>query len=348
MLLLFYNLAHIGDLFDIQQIVLNIIRCNPEKNIKFYTNYNHFILNDISNNLLFQPQDYTNPEIVPTINWLIQTFYQEPEANYRMIQLPNKEPCLIVNTCLMRLHRFKQVTEMDPWSFQESYLMQLEEMKQKLNIDIKYTKLSALQLLPQIPTTNIDSFLKWKATNTRPTLFYYNILRRSNQQVPCMTFEEHEEVILHIAALNPDCSILVCKLTDGLKNNANIISCEDSFDCKEVYSCENVYKINKILCQCDYSVHYDIGTCMTYINTDFYSRKNKLLHFYIEGQIYYHTLTGFLSRIMPLDTRIEGIKCKTLADVKAYFSKNLLAAATTTTTTSEAAPTTPTTLRLIV
>lgn len=342
MLLLFYNIAQIGDLFEIQQIVLNIIRCNPEKNIKFYTNYNHFILNDISNNLLFHSEDYSNPEIIPSINWLVQTFYQEPEANYRMIQLPTKEPCLIINTCLMRLHRFKHVTEMDPWSFQESYIMQLDEMRQKLNIDINYTKLSPLQLLPQLPATNIDSFLTWKRTNTRPTLFYYNKLRKSNQQVPCNTFEEHEEVILHISSLNPNYIILVCKLTDGLRNNPNIISCEELFNCKEVHSCKNVYKLNKILCCCDYSVHYDIGTCMTYMNTDFYSRKNKLLHFYIEGQIYYQTLTGFLSRIMPLDARIEGIKCKTLADVKAYFSENLLAA------TTKATPSSATTFRLIV
>ena len=323
MLLLFYNIAHIGDSFEIQQIIKNIIRCNPEKNIKFYLPYNHFIMNDVSGNLLFKEENYTNQQTIELSNWLHYTFYQQPLINYRKVNFPNDDgEFMIINTCLMRLHRFKEVTEMDPISFQEAYIMQLDEMRQIYGIDIKYNKLTTAELLPRIPDTNIDLFHKWKASTKEPVLFYLNYLPMSNQKIPCTTDEQHESVILHIAEVNRNLIILVPKFTEKIRWKKNIISCEELFDYKESISCENLYKINKILCKCEYSVHYDIGASMTYMNTDFFLAKNKIFHIHTPRHLYFKTISSFLEKIGPTDHLID-VKCTTTDDVINYFSTPL-------------------------
>jgi len=377
MLLLFYNIAHIGDSFEIQQIMQNIIRCNPEKNIKFYLPYNHFIMNDVSGNLLFKGEDYTNPHTVELSNWLQHNFYGQPVTNYRKVNYPNnneksnivfqpqniinpnlpnyinqhtvelskwlehtfyQQPLInyrkvnfpigdgefmIINTCLMRLHRFKEVTEMDPISFQEAYSIQLDEIRQTYGIDIKYNKLTTAELLPRIPDTNIDLFHKWKANIQEPVLFYLNYLPKSGQKIPCTTDEDHERVILHIAAVNPNLIILVPKFTEKFRRKKNIISCEELFDYKESKSCENLYKMNKILCQCEYSVHYDIGASMTYMNTDFFLAKNKLFHVNTPRYLYFKTISSFLEKIGSTKNLID-VKCTTTDDVINYFDTPLI------------------------
>ena len=52
MIYLFYHIGHIGDTFHTQRIIQNIIHCNPDKQILFYTSNNQYIQNDISNNML--------------------------------------------------------------------------------------------------------------------------------------------------------------------------------------------------------------------------------------------------------------------------------------------------------
>ena len=322
MLLLFYNIAHIGDLFEIQQIILNIIYCNPDKNIKFYTNYNHFILNDISNNFLIPPDAYSLPEVHNFRQRLVNLFYENPLLNYRKVTLNDNTEFVIINTCLMRLHRFKHVHEMDPISFQESYIMQLDEIRETLGIDIKYTKLSIPKLLPYLPNTNIDLFLEWKRTNTQQTLFYFNYLPQSNQINPCKTMEDHEEVILHLTTINPNLIILVPTFSERIKGIRNVISCEESFNCVEVVSCENIYKLNKILIECDYSIHFDIGACMTYMNREFFSRKNKLYHIHNPTQDYFKTISSLLKQIGSIEQLYE-IPCNTVQEIKDYFSTPL-------------------------
>ena len=54
---IFYHIGHIGDTFHTQRIIQNIVHCNPDKEILFYSPNNQFIQNDISNNMLEKNED---------------------------------------------------------------------------------------------------------------------------------------------------------------------------------------------------------------------------------------------------------------------------------------------------
>jgi hypothetical protein len=210
------------------------------------------------------------------------------------------------------------MVEMNPISYQDAIIHFLSELKKNCDIHFNYTPLSPIEVLPKIPNTNIDLFLKWRKINKQPLLFYYNYLPKSSQHIPCMTEDEHMCVILHILTINPDYKILVPKY-QGL--HPRIISCETTFNCVETSTCENVYKLTKIQSLCDYSVHFDIGACMTYMNTDFFTRRNTILHFYIFGSGYTDILCEVLQKVGET-TNLNAITCKNSSEMIEYFSKN--------------------------
>jgi hypothetical protein len=308
MIYIFYHIGHIGDTFYTQRIIQNIIKCNPDKHIVFYSPTNYFIQNDISNNILL------NNENTSAIIQILEKIHTHP---YTLVfQL---EQIIIIQVGINKLiNNGFNVKEMNPISYQEAIIKYLKEIEKNNNICFNYTPLVPIELLPKIPSTNIDSFLEWRKINTQPLLFYYNYLPKSSQITSCMTEEEHMSVILHIALINPDYTILVPKYHG---THPRIICCETKFNCKETISCENIYKLTKIQFLCDYSVHFNIGACMTYMNTDFFTRKNIILHFNVVGSGYDDILLEFLEKI-NLDTNVYGINCINYIKMKEYFSNN--------------------------
>ena len=65
--------SHIGDSFETQKVMQNIIHCNQDKNILLYIPNNFFIHSAISNNLL-----YNNKELIS----LIDQMYNHPYLMY--------------------------------------------------------------------------------------------------------------------------------------------------------------------------------------------------------------------------------------------------------------------------
>jgi hypothetical protein len=308
MIYLFYHIGHIGDTFHTQRIIQNIIHCNPDKQILFYTSNNQYIQNDISNNMLVK-----NNETADIIN-LLEKIHKNP---YTLV-LQNNEILTIQLGINKLINNGIGMVEMNPISYQDAIIHFLSELKKNCDIHFNYTPLSPIEVLPKIPNTNIDLFLKWRKINKQPLLFYYNYLPKSSQHIPCMTEDEHMCVILHILTINPDYKILVPKY-QGL--HPRIISCETTFNCVETSTCENVYKLTKIQSLCDYSVHFDIGACMTYMNTDFFTRRNTILHFYIFGSGYTDILCEVLQKVGET-TNLNAITCKNSSEMIEYFSKN--------------------------
>ena len=308
MIYLFYHIGHIGDTFHTQRIIQNIIHCNPDKQILFYTSNNQYIQNDISNNMLVK-----NNETENIIN-LLEEIHKNP---YTLV-LQNNEILTIQLGINKLINNGIGMVEMNPISYQDAIIHFLSELKKKCDIHFNYTPLSPLEVLPKIPNTNIDLFLKWRKINKQPLIFYYNYLPKSSQHIPCMTEDEHMCVILHILTINPDYKILVPKY-QGL--HPRIISCETTFNCVETSTCENVYKLTKIQSLCDYSVHFDIGACMTYMNTEFFTRRNTILHFNVYGCGYLDTLCEVLQKAGET-TNVIAITCKNSIEMIEYFSKN--------------------------
>jgi hypothetical protein len=312
--------SQIGDSFEVQKVMKNIIHCNQDKKILLYIPNNFFIHSDISNNLLYSTN---NEELIS----LIDQVYKHPYLMYYPItKTADNTNLMLIEMNMNKLSNYGiHISEMNPESYQTGIIEYFDKLRKVEVVDFKYTKLENRLLLPEIPPTNIDLFLEWRKLIKNPLIFYYNYFPKSGQLTPCMTDYEHEQVIIHIAKINPQYIILVPKYTEGIKDIPNIVSCEKSFNCKETITCENIYKQLKIQDYCNYSIAYEIGACDTYMNTDAFLKKNTILHFTInDNGNYCEILTNFLKSINPNIDKIHSIICHNYKEMLNYFDTPLI------------------------
>jgi len=315
MLILFYNNASIGDLFMQQQIIRQVIKCNPDENIQFYGRFNHFLLNDISDNLLISlPRDFQT-----VLEYYQLSFIHKFDESTFMF---NTWIWPLGDACLPRIG-----IECDPYLIQEAFCIGLEKYMDRLhNIRIQYTKLSRYELLPSIPATNIDKFKEWRnSIKDRKILFYYNFIPRCLKypDFPLENYnmeKQHIEIIEHISRLNPNLLIVVPVLAPH--SNTNLIPCSRFFDTIEIVSSENLYKIGAAAALCDYSVHYDIGGCFTFFNRDFSLSNTKILHISVKPY-FINTFKNYLEQVNINTDRYSGVLCSTLDKIKEHFSNYL-------------------------
>ena len=311
--------SNIGDSFETQKVMQNIIHCNQDKKIFLYIPNNFFIHSDISNNLLYSTN---NEELIS----LIGQMYKHPYLMYLPIPASNNTNLILIEMNMSKLLNYGiRTLEMNPESYQTGIIEYFDKLRKLEVVDFKYTKLENKSLLPEIPATNIDVFLEWRKLIKNPLIFYYNYLPKSGQTIPCMSDYEHEQVIIHIAKINPRYIILVPKYTEGIKDIPNIISCEESFNCKETITCENIYKQLKIQDYCNYSITFNIGACDTYMNTNAFLKKNTILHFNIQDDTgYCGILVNFLKSINPSVDKIYSIFTRTYKEMLDYFNTPLV------------------------
>ena len=307
---IFYHIAHIGDTFHSHRVIENIIKSNLDKEIMFYLPYNHFLYNDISNNILVKNEN--NAELIK----LLEQLHDQP---YGIIHQINKDITVFeVSVNKLTNHDF-HICEMDPVSYQEGMIKFLNDAnKANPNFGFKYNILSPADLVPKIPNTDISLFLEWRKYNPQPLILYYNYFPKAGQTTVCMNEEQHNLVILQILLTNPNFTILLPKCPEALQGIPRIVGCDLAFNCIETISCENLYKINKIQVHCDYSIHFDIGGIMLYMNTDFFTRKNHILHFNINEPGYFTIITNFLKKVGPVD-KAQAITCSNYEKLIVYF-----------------------------
>jgi len=312
-ILIFYLLEHIGDTFQTQKVVQNIIHCNTNTKTFFYMNKNFFIHSDISANLLMTQNEK-----------LLEAIHINHKHPHKMIAQINKDIVLIDINQGKLLNYGIHTAEMNPESYQTGIVTFFDKLRNDKIIDLNYTVLENKDLIPEIPATNIDLFLEWRKLIKNPLIFYNNYFPKSGQLIPCMTDYEHDQVIIHIAKINPHYIILVPKYTEGIKDIPNIVSCEKSFNCKETITCENIYKQLKIQDFCNYSIIYEIGACFIYMNTDAFLKKNTILQFTTNDNGSYHKLvTDFLKSINPNIDKIHSIICHNYKEMLNYFDTPL-------------------------
>ena len=308
---IFYHIAHVGDTFHSHRVIENIIKSNPDKKIMFYLPYNQFIYNDISNNILIK-----NDETASLIT-LLEQLHEQP---YGIIHQINKDITVFeVSANKLTNHDFHML-EMDPVSYQDGIIKLLNDANiANPHFGFKYNVLSPADLVPKIPKTDINLFLEWRKLNTQPLILYYNYFPKAGQTPICINEEQHNAVILQILVTNPSFTILLPKCPESLRGNSRIVGCDLAFNCIETPSCENLYKINKIQVHCDYSIHFDIGGTELYMNTDFFSRKNHILHFNKYGPGYNEILANFLKKVGPVN-RTQSITCSDYEKMITHFS----------------------------
>jgi hypothetical protein len=322
-----YNPAHIGDMYFNQQILIQFIRCNPTVDIKIFHEYNHYMYNDISNNLIINAEDYNN-SFFDDFKEKILPHMQLPSTHTFVV---NKD-ILFVNTWIASLGVFLPCVSMgiDVIPIQYGFMNKIHSINQQFNLSLQYTPLSLFNLIPYIPKTNIDKFLTWKQQTNKKLIFYYNYFPCSGQDFPLKNpAEEHSDILKYMATKYPDSYILVPNLNSDytpqcdLSQIPNIINCSTMFDCQEILSCENIYKLTYISSLCDLTIVFDMGRSFTFYNQAFAQYKNKIIHI-ISTDTYYGIFKSHFNHLDIDLSRYIGVKCKSAEDVINYFSTPLI------------------------
>ena len=158
--------------------------------------------------------------------------------------------------------------------------------------NINFDDYSEDTYLPRLPDTDISDFLRWKENrgNNNKLIFYYNYLPQSGQGI---FTQDHSTFIINLATNMPECTFIVPKFCPEIKNytltHNNVIICQEHFNYKEDITCENLVKNQKILEECDYSIHFDIGACFYYVCESSKGANNIVLYL-TKTNYYYNNL----------------------------------------------------------
>ena len=325
-----YNPAHIGDMYLNQQILIHFIRCNPTVDIKIFHEYNHYMYNDVSNNLMIKAEDYNNPVFKDFKEIVLPTLKLEhpDSANIHFVIL--NQNTLFINTWIGSLGAYLPGISMgtNVLAIEMGFINKIHQINKDFNLSLNYTPLPLFNLIPYIPKTNIEKFLEWKQQTNKQLIFYYNYFPGSLQDFPLTNpAEEHADILKYMAAKYPDSYILVPNLSSNntsvcdVSDIPNIINCSSLFDCHESLSCENIYKLTYISSLCDVSIVFDMGRCFTFYNQSFPDYKNKIIHIISADNIYYYNLFKTHFDHLMMDTsRYVGIKCKSAQEIKDFLS----------------------------
>lgn len=325
-----YNPAHIGDMYLNQQILIQFIRCNPTVDIKIFHEYNHYMYNDISNNLMIKAEDYNNPVFTNFKETILPTFKLEhPNSASTHIVVVNQNT-LFVNTWIASLGAYLPGISMgtDVIPIQNGFINKIHQINQQFSLSLQYTPLSLFNLIPYIPKSNIDKFLEWKQQTNKILIFYYNYFPGANQDFPLKNpAEDHSDILKCMAAQYPDSYILVPNLNShntpqcDVSHMPNIINCSTLFDCQETLSCENIYKLTYISSLCDVTIAFDMGRCFTFYNQSFGDYKNKIFHITSADNKYYYNVFRSHFESLKIDTsRYIGVKCKSAQEIKEFLA----------------------------
>lgn len=291
MKLCFYNLYHLGDIFFNKSIINLICRMNPDYTIYMISHYNSHLFSDILNlkHLYFENIDKRYYEIC-----------KQDNVNYFI-----DNDTIFINLWI-GVSMFNDISNLTIKDFECNIINQIFLIKNifhsiflnhNIPINIDYNISETVSLLPNIPNTDISSFLKWYEINkSHQLIMYFNYTPKSGQLVP---FRSHNDIILYIANQNPESYILLPFIPDdfqlliNMMKLDNIINCSILFDCVENKSCENLSKLIKISEYCNYSIHFDIGACFYYMNENIYKSKNIILHIGLNNYYYNNLISNF-------------------------------------------------------
>ena len=269
--ILLYNNFHIGDLLFNQPIIKNLCKNNPNYTFKLYCNYNTYIFKDI-----------------PNFDVIISGIFPAPPTIFFTII---NENTVAINLWIAALASNYSITglklddiECNIHNYTIAFKRILDFIKDNSKIAINLEDYNDNIHLPVIPDTDISEFIDWnsKKKDLKKLVFYYNYTPKSGQTV---AINDHNTFIVDIAQVFVDCIFIIPNFTPEIEHNiakssiTNIISCEKDFNCKQnPISCEHLSKIQKIIEHCDYSIHFDIGACMYYINNNIEFSKNIPIH----------------------------------------------------------------------
>ena len=312
MLFVFYNTFSNGDYFMARNIVKIISEQNKDHQFKIFTNFNSYLFRDIEN------LEYLCDPTIP---------FGHPEkySNYLFFRKYDKQPyvrlnenVILLNTCCSGLNTFVgQNAECNIILLGEAMKRCLHKIQETEGITLRFEYIP-IDLLPILPSTNIDLFLDWKRDKGE-VVFYYNYLSKTGAILPIVPksehdYDDHDEVVLNLSLAFPMKTFILPRMSSTLKQykRPNIVSCEELFDCPELPTCENLCKLIRIANLCSYSFHFDIGACFYYLHSQLFEGSNTIVHVGVTP-MYYTLLRNSLVEIgfsnESIDQKIHYLQC---------------------------------------
>lgn len=300
-----YNLYHNGDLLFNQPIIRNLCSNNPDHSFTMFCQYNSYMFKEIPNitvshdlNLFVNRPTFELYFMVDNDTIAINMWIGSLATHSSITQMNiDQVDCNIPNYVVA----FKRVIE----NIQETHpiLLTMDDYKEEC-------------YEPIIPTADIPLFWEWNQTRSplSKLIFYYNFLPKSGQYVPVL---DHDELVLELSKAFPQYIFLIPTISNELEIEiqgqgiTNIMDCSKSFDCHENITCDNLAKLEMIVEECDYSIHFDIGACFYYINKKSSQSKNTILHV-SKGSRYYDSIYSSFSY---LQHKMRHVQANHAADV---------------------------------
>lgn len=265
MKIVFYNLAHLGDIYFSQPLIKKFCIFNPNTDISAFLLSSWFLYKDINNLKLlgtshneYSPKwngfsrlesNIYNEEYLQQYNF----FHNDFSKNKSFFK---QDDTIYINTWFGECHG--HVPLCDLYALDNIFGDVICNINKAFNINLNYEK--SLHLSITLPQCNIDNFLTFK--NDKKVIFYYNFAPMSGQQQQ-LNHNIHEQIISFLSNTYTNYYIC-CAIKPNYKNN-NIVSVED-FGHIQTPCCKNVSETVMIAMNCDYVFSFDVGACFYYFN----------------------------------------------------------------------------------
>jgi len=292
--IVFYNNAHIGDIFFSQPYVKNIINSNGDKfDYYIYCECNYFIFTNLFSNI---KKIKEHPEIYN----IIQSYNFHPGEKLYYYDRDNN--VLLLGTWYAN---FKRLTDVSPplncdlIAYNDFYKLVIQKVNAEYNICVNFN-ISSIPIFPEFPNINIQKFLDYKKIQNDKNIqivFYYNVLACSSQRFPVNNHEQHLHIIIELLKKENIVLFLPYKIENIVNyinenNITNIIFVDDMFYLSSTdEDCSNIYYYSKIALHCEVSFYFDTGRCFLYVNNEFI--ENNILgckRYHVSNDSYYYDM----------------------------------------------------------
>ncbi len=292
--IVFYNFFHIGDVWLSKGIIKAIMDQNPSKTFTYFIHAGGALYSDM-------PQ----LKIMYTKNNTISPLISDKFTTYAYLD----DDTVAINTWIGSISNGYDESTTQIECVLEKIQQALKFQIERANMDgaeLEFMPVALEQLLPTIPPLNIEKFHQWRVG--RKCVLYHNYLPRSFQK---FTIKNHDTVIMELAESNPDIDFVIASYSAVLASCGlpNVIYVGTILDCKESHTCENIVTLAHVALKCDFSINFEIGACMTYVNSSLFLSKVVVLAPSSYDDYHFHARlrTNFLVSDSEYEKRVRFI-----------------------------------------
>lgn len=296
--IIFYNtFSHNGDLLFTKSFLQQFCELNKDKfNIYLLLKYNSFLFSDIPNlNIILPSSDinYNNHfcghqidplNYININNMLFIKYINIFCKNFTDVNFLVLNDTIYINTWIGFFDgKLISHLDCDLYNCNDYYNNIISNINNKYNLNI--SNINNLYLLPSIPYSNIDSFIKLK--NNNKIIFYYNYYPNSIK-----IDINHDDNINYLA--NKFKNYIICCADKHNSLYPNVVSLYDYGYIKNIL-CDNISKAVYCAMYSDIVISFETGACFYHLN-DKFNNIFKGKWFYISNKdFYYNRLNKYLN-----------------------------------------------------